>query len=148
MLIYLQQYLFGFIYVGIQKVTLKVPVGEIVRSIVLPEKMFDEEQLKLRGMTEHVCNINIPTNLLDARNMSQKVFECVNVASIKAESANTYKFAGQTLSSKCLVLITIKMSNSDAKIIVNCEKMIIGSMLLNEIKSVMQWFIINNIYIY
>lgn len=123
---------------GVHKVTLKAPIGEIVRSVILPEKMFDEEQLKLRGMTEHVCNINIPTNLQDARNMAQKIFECVNVANIKVETTNVYKFSGQTLSSKSLVLITIKLNESDAKIMVNCEKMIIGSMLLTEIKSVMQ----------
>lgn len=46
------------------------------------------------------------------------------------------RFAGQTLSSKSLVLVTIKMlENDQANISVNCEKMVIGSMLLNEIKS-------------
>jgi AP-3 complex subunit beta len=47
-----------------------------------------------------------------------------------------FRFAGQTLSSKSLVLVTIKMQENDqANISVNCEKMVIGSMLLNEIKS-------------
>jgi AP-3 complex subunit beta len=47
-----------------------------------------------------------------------------------------FRFAGQTLSSKSLVLVTIKMlENDQANISVNCEKMVIASMLLNEIKS-------------
>jgi hypothetical protein len=47
-----------------------------------------------------------------------------------------FRFAGQTLSSKSLVLVTIKtLENEKANVSVNCEKMVIGSMLLNEIKS-------------
>jgi AP-3 complex subunit beta len=40
------------------------------------------------------------------------------------------------LSSKSLVLVTIMtLENEQVNISVNCEKMVIGSMLLNEIKS-------------
>jgi hypothetical protein len=49
---------------------------------------------------------------------------------------HAFRFAGRTLSSKSLVLVTITMlENDQANISVNCEKMVIGSMLLNEIKS-------------
>lgn len=49
---------------------------------------------------------------------------------------HVFRFAGQTLSSKSLVLVTIKiLENDQVSISVNCEKMVIGSMLLNEIKS-------------
>ena len=47
-----------------------------------------------------------------------------------------YRFAGQTLSSKSLVLVTVKLQeSSQVTVSVNCEKMVIGSMLLNEIRS-------------
>ena len=51
----------------------------------------------------------------------------------------TLKFAGQTLSNKSLVLITLKMSQScEAELVINCEKMVVGSMLAKEIKEHLQ----------
>lgn len=49
---------------------------------------------------------------------------------------NFCRFAAYTLASKSLVLVTIKIiSNECLEICVNCEKMVIGSILLNELKS-------------
>jgi len=43
------------------------------------------------------------------------------------------RFAGQTLSTKSLVLITIQLEEK-TKLTICCEKMIIGSILLTELK--------------
>lgn len=49
---------------------------------------------------------------------------------------NVYRFAAHTLASKSLVLMTIKFVDAgQLEICVNCEKMVIGSILLNEFKS-------------
>lgn len=49
---------------------------------------------------------------------------------------NTCRFAAHTLASKSLVLVTIKFLDGDQlEVCVNCEKMVIGSILLNEFKS-------------
>ena len=48
-----------------------------------------------------------------------------------------YRFAGQTLSSKSLVLVTI-LIGANSKLTVSCEKMIIGSMLLAELKETLK----------
>jgi AP-3 complex subunit beta len=49
------------------------------------------------------------------------------------------KFAGQTLASKSLVLVQIKLGDtSDAEIVINCEKIVIGSMLVKEIKKLLE----------
>lgn len=46
------------------------------------------------------------------------------------------RYAAHTLTSKSLVLVTIKIINDDSlEICVNCEKMVIGSMLMNELKN-------------
>lgn len=49
---------------------------------------------------------------------------------------NLYRFAAHTLASKSLVLITVKYVDAEQlEICVNCEKMVTGSILLNEFKS-------------
>lgn len=50
---------------------------------------------------------------------------------------NTSRFASQTLSSKSLVLVTVQLGESP-KLGVSCEKMIIGSMLLAELKEALK----------
>lgn len=46
------------------------------------------------------------------------------------------RFAAHTLASKSLVLVTIKVTGNEClEICVNCEKMVIGSILLTELKS-------------
>ena len=51
------------------------------------------------------------------------------------------KFAGQTLAAKALVLVTVKMTGGAAGsvgLVINCEKMVIGSMLAKEIKKALE----------
>lgn len=58
--------------------------------------------------------------------------------SLKRElnTMNIYRFAAYTLASKSLVLVTIKFIDTEKlEVCVNCEKMVIGSILLNEFKS-------------
>ena len=46
------------------------------------------------------------------------------------------RYSAQTLSSKSLVLLTIAEKESpDFTIVVNCEKMVVGSMILGEVKN-------------
>ena len=45
------------------------------------------------------------------------------------------RFAAQTLANKSVVLATMKVSPScDAELWINCERMVVGSMLAKEIK--------------
>lgn len=49
---------------------------------------------------------------------------------------NICRFAAYTLASKSLVLVTAKFIDTEKlEVCVNCEKMVIGSILLNEFKS-------------
>ncbi|PNF40562.1 AP-3 complex subunit beta-1 [Cryptotermes secundus] len=118
------------------QVTIKAPVGELIRAVTMPEPLFISEQSKLRGMNEHSAVVNLLPSCNDQKTVCQRVFEVSNVAAIPSVDSKCLRFAGQTLSSKSLVLVTIKiLENDQANISVNCEKMVVGSMLLNEIKS-------------
>ncbi|XP_012282049.1 AP-3 complex subunit beta-1 [Orussus abietinus] len=115
-----------------RSVSISAPIGEIVRSVLLPESTFISEKAKLKGMNEHTMKVAFSGN---RKIISQKIFEAANVAVISSED-DIIRFAAHTLASKSLVLITVKiLENNDLEVCVNCEKMVVGSMLLNELKS-------------
>uniref|UniRef100_A0A0C9RZA1 AP-3 complex subunit beta n=1 Tax=Fopius arisanus TaxID=64838 RepID=A0A0C9RZA1_9HYME len=113
-------------------VSLKAPIGEMIRAVQLPESMFVTEKEKLKGMNEHTSKIKFSGTKKD---LLQKVYEAANLSMISNEN-DTMRFAGNTLTSKSLTLVTIKFLDChELEICINCEKMVIGSMLLNEIKN-------------
>lgn len=122
---------------GMSKVTIKPPMGELMRSVTMPEAMFTEERNKLRGMTESTCKVSLKAELYEKRNLQMKIYEIANVASIMhANVADSLLFAGQTMNSKSLVLITVNIvdEGKTAAVTVNCEKVVVGSILINEIR--------------
>lgn len=62
------------------------------------------------------------------------VMEVANVLQVPSSEENVYRFAAKTLSLGCLTLVSVKVLESQAKVTVNCEKMVIGSMLVKDIK--------------
>ncbi|XP_076231306.1 adaptor related protein complex 3 subunit ruby isoform X2 [Calliopsis andreniformis] len=113
-------------------VTIKAPIGEIIRSVILPDSMFSIEKNKLKGMNEHTAKVQYSG---DKKTLSQMIFENANVALISS-SDEEIRFAAHTLASKSLVLVTLKIIDSESlEICVNCEKMVIGSILLTELKN-------------
>lgn len=126
---------------GISRVQLKPPVGELVRAVQIGESCHREERSKLRGMNEHQCELRgVQRELLDVTALKQKIYECINVAhTFSSTTGQLHCFAGQTLSSKSLVLLTLQWQTDDAlTLLVNCEKMVIGSMVLNELRNALQ----------
>ncbi|XP_017002308.2 AP-3 complex subunit beta-2 isoform X2 [Drosophila takahashii] len=126
---------------GSSRLQLKPPVGELVRSVQIGESCHREERAKLRGMNEHQCELRgLRRDLIDVSALRQKVFESINVAHTHSSSnGQLHCFAGQTLSSKSLVLLTLHWQTEEAlTLLVNCEKMVIGSMVLNELRNALQ----------
>ncbi|KAH8386456.1 hypothetical protein KR093_000632 [Drosophila rubida] len=126
---------------GSARVQLKPPVGELVRAVHIGESLHREERAKLRGMNEHQCELRgVQRELLDVAALKQKIYECINVAhTFSSTTGQLHCFAGQTLSSKSLVLLTLQWQTDDAlTLLVNCEKMVIGSMVLNELRNALQ----------
>lgn len=113
-------------------VTIKAPIGEIIRSVLLPESMFNSEKAKLKGMNENTARVTFSGS---RKYLSEKIFEAANVAMISSEN-EVMRYAAHTLASKSLVLLTVTViDNEHLEVCVNCEKMVIGSILLNEFKS-------------
>lgn len=126
---------------GTCNVSIRPPIGELIRSISTQDvEFFKISRAKLRGMNEHSAKINLqPTLASDVRALQQRIYEIANFASFISDDVNVLNFIGQTMTGKSLVLLSIEVQNqSDATVIVNCEKMVVGSMILNEIKALIQ----------
>lgn len=128
---------------GSAKITLKSTVGELIRSISISDAIFREEQAQLRGMNEHSATIETAVEKPAALRL--KIFEVANVAAVVSATLTDgiddklLYFAGQTMTSKSLVLITVERKDAGKLLVtVNCEKMVVGSMLLNEIKTALK----------
>lgn len=80
-------------------------------------------------MNEHTAIVD--TKISDET--CKSVYEIANVA-LCTMSENILKFTAQTMLSS-LVLITLRSQENQTVIVVNCEKYVVGSMLLNELKS-------------
>ncbi|BES88073.1 AP-3 complex subunit [Nesidiocoris tenuis] len=119
---------------GSAAVTMKAPIGELIRAVKISHAMFIEEQGKLRGMNDHSEKISTPE---PATKIAEKVYEIANLFLLPSVEPNVYRFSGQTMASSSLVLVTVKTSadSNDVDLVVNCEKMVIGSLLLKEIKT-------------
>lgn len=122
---------------GNAKVSLKSTVGELIRAVRITEPVFKEEQSRLRGMNEHSCKIDTQSSIAT---IQHGIFETANLALIAnnntSDDRDILLFSGQTMSSQSLVLVTVERNNANGlTVTVNCEKMVIGSMLLNEIKN-------------
>lgn len=126
---------------GSARIQLKPPVGELVRAVQIGESLHREERSKLRGMNEHQCELRgMQRELVDVMALKQKIYECINVAhTYSSPTGQLHCFAGQTLSTKSLVLLTLQWQTDEAlTLLVNCEKMVIGSMVLNELRNALQ----------
>lgn len=63
-------------------INLKAPIGEILRSVLLPESVFITEKEKLKGMNEHMTKVSFTGN---RKTLSQKIFEAANLAVVSSE---------------------------------------------------------------
>ena len=87
---------------------------------------------KLSGMNENSASISIDSP--DAETIQKAVVTMANVLQVPSSDNNSHLFAGKTVHSGSPLLVSLKVSEKKAKIKVNCEKMVIGSMLLRDIK--------------
>lgn len=115
------------------KTTFKAPIGELMRPVVISEILFIEEQNKLKGMNEYKGTV---TTTLDDNKIIRAVYETANFGPVICSDSKTNRYCGQTLASKSLVLATlVRNDNSTISLTVNCEKMVVGSMIFTDIKN-------------
>jgi len=116
-------------------VSIKPPVGELMHKNPISQDEFIAEKGKLTGMTENCITVAIPDRLKEPKLLIQKIIENVNVAVIPSTDEDLFRFAGKLVSSSALVLISVFVSkeNSNARIVANCERISIISLLTKEI---------------
>merc|ERR1719234_222294 len=116
-------------------VNLACPTGEMLRPLVMPAITFADEQAKLRGMNESGGGVKLPSTACDTKSIIDRVYKAANMLQVPG-SVSTLQFAGQTISGSCLMLLTI--DTNSPSITVNTEKIVLGTMLLKEIKAALE----------
>ena len=87
-------------------------------------------------MNENTGNVDLPSSNTTPHAICTKVHQAANVLQVPSSDENVFRFASKTISSGVDTLVTVKLKNDGkAAVVVNCEKMVIGSMLLKELKT-------------
>ncbi|XP_064608318.1 AP-3 complex subunit beta-2-like isoform X2 [Liolophura sinensis] len=118
--------------------SISAPVGELLVPHTMNEKGFLTQQAKLSGMNENTGTAKIAESNISPSGIYTCVMEVANVLQVPSSEENVYRFAAKTLSLGCLTLVSVKVLESQAKVTVNCEKMVIGSMLVKDIKGALE----------
>ena len=93
---------------------------------------------KLAGMNETSGQIAL-NEAIEPSALVERVLLVANMSVVSSQSEEgkvTVRFCGQTSCDRVAVLTSVAVDeNGKAKIVINCEKIVIGSMLLKEIKA-------------
>ncbi|XP_055518616.1 AP-3 complex subunit beta-2 isoform X4 [Leucoraja erinacea] len=122
--------------------SIQPPVGELMMPIFMTENSFkkEQEQLlntstgKLMGMNEINEKLTLTEQCRSDQAVVQRVLSTANLGRVPCGQSDEYRFAARTVSGGALVLITlVTKDNGAAQLTVNCEKMVIGTMMAKEI---------------
>ncbi|XP_074862732.1 AP-3 complex subunit beta-2 isoform X2 [Carettochelys insculpta] len=115
-------------------VSIQPPVGELMAPVFMSENEFRKEQGKLTGMSEITEKLPLPETCQSDHSIIQRVTAVANVSRVPCGADNEYRFAAKTVTSGSLVLITLeRKEGARAHLTVNSEKMVIGTMLVQDI---------------
>ncbi|KAF4017842.1 hypothetical protein G4228_009375 [Cervus hanglu yarkandensis] len=115
-------------------VSIQPPVGELMAPVFLSENEFKKEQAKLTGMNEITEKLTLPDTCRSDHVVVQKVTATANLGRVPCGTSDEYRFAGRTLTSGSLVLLTLDARPTGAaQLTVNSEKMVIGTMLVKDV---------------
>ncbi|XP_074822032.1 AP-3 complex subunit beta-2 isoform X2 [Natator depressus] len=115
-------------------VSIQPPVGELMAPVFMSENEFKKEQGKLTGMSEIMEKLTLPDKCQSDHTIVQRVTAAANVSRVPCGADNEYRFAAKTVTSGSLVLITLEQKEgARAHLTVNSEKMVIGTMLVQDI---------------
>ncbi|XP_052812976.1 AP-3 complex subunit beta-2-like [Mya arenaria] len=120
-------------------VSITAPVGELMQPYNIHEKEFLKEQGKLSGMQENSTKVKIVEENANMKSIVTSVLKVANVLQVPSTEENAFRFAAQTLATHTPVLVTIATKEGgDSKLTTNCEKMVIGAMLMKDIKKALE----------
>ncbi|XP_053514916.1 AP-3 complex subunit beta-2 isoform X2 [Artibeus jamaicensis] len=115
-------------------VSIQPPVGELMAPVFMSENEFKKEQGKLTGMNEITEKLTLPDTCRSDHIVVQKVTATANLGRVPCGTSDEYRFAGRTLTSGSLVLLTlVARPPGPAQLTVNSEKMVIGTMLVKDV---------------
>ncbi|CAB1445844.1 unnamed protein product [Pleuronectes platessa] len=116
-------------------VSIQPAVGELFMPSTMTEEDFCKEQGKLLGMNETSETITMATANTSSQSISKHVLSAANVGVVSSSQSNVHRFAGRTVSSGALVLVSLETKESSyALLTVNTEKSVMASMLLRDLK--------------
>ncbi|XP_034391833.1 AP-3 complex subunit beta-2 isoform X3 [Cyclopterus lumpus] len=115
-------------------VSIQPPVGELMRPVFLTENEFKKEQGQLMGMNELSEKLTLDAECRNEHAIVQRVTAAANLSRVPCGSDRECRFAGRTVTSGSLVLATVATKEeAAAQLTVNCEKMVIGTMLVKDV---------------
>ncbi|XP_019896061.1 AP-3 complex subunit beta-2 isoform X4 [Esox lucius] len=122
-------------------VSIQPPVGELMMPIFMTENEFKKEQEtllqspgQLMGMNEITEKVTLGEKCHGEHAVIQRVTTAANLSRVPCGSDKECRFAGKTVTSGSLVLVSVvTKDNGAAQVTVNCEKMVIGTMLVKDI---------------
>ncbi|XP_041964658.1 AP-3 complex subunit beta-2 isoform X4 [Alosa sapidissima] len=127
-------------------VSIQPPVGELMTPIFMTENEFKKEQGKLMGMNEITEKLVLGEICQNDHAIVQRVTSAANISRVPcgsdkecslcfpSPSTQSHRFAGKTVTSGSLVLVTVLTKEEGAaQLTINCEKMVIGTMLVKDI---------------
>lgn len=116
-------------------VSIQPAVGELLLASAMTEQDFSKEQGKLLGMNETSATITMATANTSSQAISKQVLSVANVGEVSSSQNNLHRFAGRTVSSGALVLVSLELKESSAALLtINTEKSVMASMLLRDLK--------------
>uniref|UniRef100_A0A3Q3AAS6 AP-3 complex subunit beta n=2 Tax=Kryptolebias marmoratus TaxID=37003 RepID=A0A3Q3AAS6_KRYMA len=115
-------------------VSIQPAVGELLMPTTMTQPDFCKEQKKLLGMNETSATIAIATANTSSQTISKQVLSVANVGVVPS-SNNFHRFAGHTVSSGAMVLVSLELKESSTALLtINTEKSVMASMLLRDLK--------------
>ncbi|KAG8516388.1 AP-3 complex subunit beta-2, partial [Galemys pyrenaicus] len=115
-------------------VSIQPPVGELMAPVFLSENEFKKEQGKLTGMNEISEKLTLPEACRSDHAVVLRVTATAHLGRVPCGASEEYRFAGRTLTSGSLVLLTLDARPTGAaQLTVNSEKMVIGTMLVKDV---------------
>ncbi|KAG7477039.1 hypothetical protein MATL_G00089110 [Megalops atlanticus] len=116
-------------------VSIQPAVGELFLPVTMTEQDFLKEQGKLTGMNESSANITVSAESASSP-ISRKVVTVANMGVVPSGQDSIHRFAAKTASGGALVLATVELKEgAAARLTVNTEKTVVGSMLLRELST-------------
>jgi AP-3 complex subunit beta len=88
-------------------------------------------------MNENSANVAVNDETRTPKAICTCILTAGNLLQVSSSDENVFKFSAKTLASGTLVLVSVKLTEKKARVTVNSEKMVIGTMLLKDIQKAM-----------